>query len=371
MHYLIALTFLLLPGAALAADPTDLEALKTRVAHLEQQNAELYHTLAEKKAAGLSTLITDHLNLSGLLEVEASSERQHFKNGNTDSNSDLTLATAQLGLEIEVNEQFGGDLILLFEEDEEGDDRVELDEATVNFGAGAWSGRVGRQYLPFGHFHSHFINDPLTLELGETRETALVAGFDGGNWNLSGFAFSGQADRDGGEDHLNDFGLSLSLTPHESLELGISYLSDLADSGAELADDYRHRVGGWSVYAEGNPGPLKLSGEILGATRRFDTTDLDADANGRGDRPLAWNLEAATNLSETVEVALRLEGSRELAETPEIQYGAAISWSPIQHVSLSLEYLRGEYDRRFAALDVAGSPLQSRDLISSQLAIEF
>ncbi|WP_432822103.1 LbtU family siderophore porin [Trichloromonas sp.] len=371
MHYLIALISLFIPGLALAADADEMVALKKRVEILEQRNAELYHDLAEKKDAGRSTWISDHLSISGLLEVEAATERQRFKNGNTDSTSDLILATAQLGLGIAVNESIGGDLILLFEEDEEGDDRVVVDEAAVNLGSGAWSGRIGRQYLPFGHFHSHFINDPLTLELGETRETALLAGYDGGSWSLSAFAFNGQADRDGGENHLDDFGLSLSLTPHENMEFGVSYLSDLADSDAQLADDYRKRVGGWSAYAEGVTGPLKLSGEILGADRRFAAADLDADGNGKGDRPLAWNLEAATDLSETVEIALRLEGSRELAETPETQYGAAISWSPYPHVSLSLEYLRGEYDRRFAALDAADSPMQTRDLVSSQLAIEF
>jgi hypothetical protein len=371
MPYLITLIFLLLPGMILAADRNEIDALKQRVGLLEQQNAELYHSLAEKKAAGSNTWISDHLNISGLLEVEAATERQRFKNGNTDSASDLTLATAQLGLGIEVNEYFGGDLIVLFEEEAEGADRIEVDEATINLASGAWSGRIGRQYLPFGHFHSHFINDPLTLELGETRATALLAGYDGSNWRLSAFAFDGKADRKTGEGQLDDFGLSLRLTPHKSLEVGVSYLSDLADSGAELADTYQRRVGGWSAYAEGPIGPLKLSGEILGAARHFAKADLDADGNGKGDRPLAWNLEAASDLSETVEIALRIEGSRDLAEQPELQYGASISWSPYPHVSLSLEYLRGEYDRCFAAVDDTGSPIASRNLLSSRLAIEF
>lgn len=371
MHCLITLLVLLLPTTALATDVTEMEALKNRVTILERQNAELYHSLAEKKAAGRDTRITDHLSISGLLEVEAAAEKQHFKGGNTDSSSDLTLATAQLGLGIEVNEYFGGDLIVLFEEDEAGDDRIEVDEAAINLASGPWSGRIGRQYLPFGHFHSHFISDPLPLELGETRETAVLAGYDGGSWALSAFAFNGRAGREGGEDHIDDFGISLTLSPLESLEFGASYLSDLADSDAELTNDYRHRVGGWSAYAEGTIGPLELSGEILGATRHFSAVDLDEDGNDKGDRPRAWNLEAATNLSETVEVALRLEGSRELAELPEIQYGAGISWSPRPHVSLSLEYLRGEFDRRFAATDAADSPMQTRDLLSTQLAIEF
>lgn len=120
MHTLLALLFLLVPGTALAVEVTELEALKTRVELLEKKNAELYHSLAEKKDAGRNTAITDHLSISGLLEVEAAAELQRFKNGNTASASDLTLATTQVGMGIEVNDHIGGDVIVLFEEDEEG-----------------------------------------------------------------------------------------------------------------------------------------------------------------------------------------------------------------------------------------------------------
>lgn len=336
-----------------------------------ERQAELYHAPQERREVDSAGQITDWLRLSGLIEIEAAAERNRFQGGHTDSASELTLATAQLGLELSASEQLVGDLILLFEEDSEGDDRVEVDEAAVNLSAGAFSGRIGRQYLPFGRYHSHFISDPLILELGETRGTALVAGYAREPWSLSAFVYDGRAERDGGETHIDDFGASLQLRPCAGLALGASYLSDLADSGAELADDYRHRVGGWSAYAIGDIGPLQLSGEMLGALRPFAAADLDTDGNGKGDRPQAWNLELAYYPRPNFELALRLEGCRELTEQPERQYGAAVSWSPRPQLSLTLEYLRGEFDKTFAAVDKSEQPQNWRDLITTRLALDF
>ncbi len=368
---LITLIVLLMPCFALAQETDELGKLKERVAALEKKNAELYHSLGEKKEAGLQTQLSKYLTLSGLLEVEASAESVHFSGGNSDSASDLTLATAQLGLGITVNENIGGDLILLYEEVEDEDDDIDIDEATINFEFDSLSGRIGRQYVPFGNYYSHFVSDPMTLELGETRETALLARYTGEKWALSGFVFDGDAEKAGDEDHIGDFGASLVLTPTEGVEFGASYLSDLADSDAELADDYRRRVAGWSAYAVAGTGPFELSAEALGAVRSFSADDLDENGNGKGDKPFAWNVEAAVYPASNFEIALRLEGSDELAESPDLQYGICSSWSPIEHLSLSLEYLRGEFDKDFAPADDEDSPGRYRDLVTAQLAIEF
>ncbi len=371
MKALTTLILLLLPCLALAQGTDELIELKQRVAALEKRNAELYHNLEGKKEAGLDTQLSKYLTLSGLLEVEAAAESVHFRGGKSDSASDLTLATAQLGLGITVNENIGGDLIVLYEEAEGEDNDIEIDEATINFEFGSLNGRVGRQYVPFGNYYSHFISDPLTLELGETRSTALRAGYAGEKWALSGFVFDGDADKNNDEDHIDDFGASLVLTPAAGIEFGASYLSDLAESDAGMVDDYRRRVAGWSTYAVAGIGPVELSAEALGALRSFSAEDLDENGDGKGDKPLAWNVEAAVYPASNFEVALRLEGSDEIAEAPELQYGICSSWSPIEHLSLSLEYLRGEFDRDFAPADDDNNSGRYRDLVTAQLAIEF
>jgi len=71
-----------------------------------------------------------------------------------------------------------------------------------------------------------------------------------------------------------------------------------------------------------------------------------------------------------VELAARYEGSDEFAGQPERQYGVDVSWSPWEYTTLSLEYLRGEFDLDFSA-DENGNVLDRRDLVTAQLAFEF
>lgn len=355
----LAATLLLNPALALAAEATDLDQ---RVKALEEKQAELYHTLEEKKAAGLATLLDGHLTLSGLIEVEAGYQRSRLRGGESEKESDLTLATAQLGLGAKANDNLGATLALLYEEAD--DARIEVDEATIDLAQGPWQARVGRQYLPFGVFRSHFISDPLTLELGETRETALRGGFHHDHFALEAFVFNGDAEQDGRDSHLRDFGASLSLTPFEGLELATSYLSDLADSDSELVgNSYSRRVGAWSAAAVATLGPVEFSGEYLGALKSF--ADLDADGDGSGDRPQAWNLEAAWYFLENLELAARLEGSEEFAGQPQRQYGLGSSWGFHQQATLAVEYLHGRFDEAF------GDGAKSRDLATIQLALAF
>ncbi len=359
-----------------APDPTAEAApgisTEERLRLLEERQAELYHTLAEKKDAGLASRITERITVSGLVEVEAAAAGRKFADGSTDGASDLALATVQLALGVRLTEAVRGDISLLYEEGAFGaeDTDLQVDEAAIRFASGPWSARVGRQYLPFGVFHSHFISDPLTLELGETRETAALAGYTFGPATLAAFAFNGDAEKSGEEDHLRDWGASLVIAPTPGFELGGSYLSDLADSDADLASDYQRRVGGWSAFAFFEQGEFGASAEFLGAVKSFAAADLDADGNGTGDRPLAWNFEAFWAPVEQLELAARYEGSSEFAGRPQRQYGVDLSWSIWDYTTLSLEYLRGEFDHEFN-LDADGKTLDRRDLVTAQLAFEF
>jgi hypothetical protein len=342
--------------------------LEERVEALERRDAELYHTLAERKSAGLLTSLGERLSVSGLLEVEGFYEGLKRRDEGHESSSDVVVATAQLGFGARIAEHVSAAIVFLFEEDET--DPPEVDEAIIGYDRDGWFGRFGRQYVPFGEFSSHFVSDPLTLELGEIRETAILAGYGRELFSVAAFLFNGGARRVGasGEteaSHFKDWGVSVKLRPVEWLEVGGSFLSDLADTDAELVTEYRRRVPGWSAHAAASWGPVGVAGEVLGAVRGFSSEDLDLDADGSGDRPLAWNLEAAWDVLESVELAGRVEGSREFAHQPELQYGLCASWSPWEHVSFSLEYLRGQFDRAF------GEGLKHRDRVTAQLAVAF
>ncbi len=335
----VLLGCLLAPASTtLAADGSDeiLVALAS--------TAEIYHTPAEKKTAGLGRNITEQITISGLIELEA-----RFSG----PGSDLTLATAQLGLAIAAGGRNSGNLILLSE-----DGGVPaIDEATIDLWENCWSARLGLQYLPFGHFNTHFISDPLILELGETRKTAVLGRFQTDLFGLSAFVFNGDEKQAGEKDRIRDWGAGVTVAPLHGLEIGASYLSDLADSNAELFADvdnvYEKRVAGWSAFAVLNQGMVELSGEVLGAAESF------AAADGGG-KPLAWNLELAFAPTEKVELAARVEGSRDISAAAERRYGVAASWSPREQVSLSAEYLRA-----------AHRDGDDESFVTARLALEF
>lgn len=359
---LILLLFCAGPLLAAETASASVLSLEGRLQQLEARQTELYHTLAEKKIAGLSEAISKNMTLSGLVEVEGSAVRQRLLDHSTVSASDLTLATVQIGLDAKVSEEVGVNLTMLFEDGGE----LEVDEAFMRFAAGRWSLNAGRLYLPFGAFHSHFISDPLTLTLGETRQTTVLVGYEQGGVQLQTFAFNGNVDKTGSENHINDGGLRLTVTPRAGLEFGASVLSDLAEGNAELHDGngYARRVPGWSTYLHLQQERLGLEAEYLAAAHSFAAGDLDANADGHGDRPQTWNLEAAWALTPTVEVAARYGGSRELAEAPRHAYGADLSWSPQEATTVSLEYLRSNFDSALAAA-------KSSDQLILQVALAF
>lgn len=130
----------------------------------------------------------DSINLSGLIEVEAAHESYDFSDTeetDTDS-SDIALATVELGIDAEINKHVTGHVLLLWEEDDT--EPVDLDEGFITL-----SGEdvvplylsAGKMYVPFGSFGSHFISDPITLEIGETRESAIRAGFANDMFDIS------------------------------------------------------------------------------------------------------------------------------------------------------------------------------------------
>ncbi|NIQ93350.1 MAG: LbtU family siderophore porin, partial [Desulfuromonadales bacterium] len=269
----ISMLVLLTPALALAG-----HTVEERLEMLEEKQAELYHTLAEKKEAGLASAIAEKITLSGLVEVEAVLEDVENTDGTSVTESDIALATAQLGVGAAVAEGVNADIVMLFEDGED----FTVDEAVIGFENDVFFGTVGLQYVPFGVYHSHFISDPLTLELGESQETAVLGGYGTDLVSLSAYLFNGDAEKAGDDESIRDWGVALDVTPAEGLALGASYISDLADSDAELLGgvDYADRVGGYSAYVAYATGNFDFTGEVLGAATDFDAADLDFDNDG-------------------------------------------------------------------------------------------
>ena len=128
------------------------------------------------------------VGLGVLVEVEASHEKQ----GDEDR-SDVNVSTFEVGLDAEPMEGVRGEAALLWEEGES--DSLDVDVAFVEVGgteAMPVTVSAGRMYLPFGAFNSFMVSDPLTLELGETRETAIALSGEWRGFTAWAGAFAGR-----------------------------------------------------------------------------------------------------------------------------------------------------------------------------------
>ena len=151
--------------------------------------------------------------------------------------------------------------------------------------------------------------------------------------------------------------------------IGLSYQSDLADADSRLLEDendrYSKRVSGVGGYLLWVGKQFEATLEIVAATGSFE--ELDRDRN----QPWAWNAELAHFLpGSNFELAFRVEGSRELEDGPSYQYGPAATWRIGKHVSLTLEYLHGEFKDDLATTD-SGEPYDQVDHVAGKFSIEF
>ncbi len=354
-------TLLFLPAFALADDEiptTDKSASERRV--------QVYHTPREKRDAGLGTNLTDWLSLSGLAKIEATSFDNNFQNKITNSGQDNAVSAVQVGLKLEMSDQVESEIILDFQDNKTG---AVLDEAFVELKSGHWGLSVGKQTLPFGNYYSHFITSPL-LEFGETHATALLVGYNyNGVVDVSAFTYKGRARQSNVDERINDWAAAVEAkTLGDRVLIGASYLSDLADTDAQLLENfdnqYPRRVGAWSAYAVVRAGTAEVSLEIVRAARAFRALAPTAD------QPRAWNLEIAYYPAETWQVAARIERSAELSNQPERRYGIAATWLAYGVVTMSVEALRSDFKPGFA-FDNNGNEVRRQTLFATQLSLEF
>lgn len=329
--------------------------------HSVKSLADRVEKLEGKGGDGLAE-VASKVNLSGLLEVDMTAARAKDAAGEKSNLSDVTLKTAQLNAEATVNQYVTGRIALLYEE--AADNNVTLDEAIVGLKGGevlpnAYA-NLGRLYVPFGQFNSHFISDPTTKILGETNDTAVVTGYANDIIDLNVGAFKGKVKETGKSEQINSAVASAKFTLPKGSEEGLavsggaSYLSNLATSDTlepentnSTSGEVVDTVGGVSAflsmaYAE----RFFFDAEYLGALDNFAGGDLNFyDPKNR--KPQSWNLEAAAKLNKETEFALRYGGSNDGFKNKagdkfilaEHEYGAALLYEIFDHTSLTIEYL--------------------------------
>ena len=315
-----------------------------------------------------------NLEVAGLVEVEATSGEDFAG----DRTSDVTLATVELALDAELNQRVSAHLAFLYEEDATD---FGLDEGTLTLGLNDIAAfTAGRMYVPFGRFDSFMISDPQTLEMAETVETVLMLSLAGDG--LYGFAylFNGDAEEQstGNDDNHISSGLNIGYARDGLFDVGLSYISNIADSETlqALEDDpdvvnavgiIDSRVAGAGAYFSVNLGPVTILGEHITALDNFSNGDLDGMV-GNEEKPAASNIEVGVVLPSGVTLAAAYQKTDEAAfiGLPESVVSATLAYEVVAGATLAAEYASL---KDYGVSD--GGTGESGHSVTVQLAVEF
>ncbi len=341
-----AVAALVQPLAALAADPADFER------RVEERLDKL-----EKGAATKTSNLSEKLSFNALIEMEAGIV-DTFEDSTV---SDINVATVEIGIGAEINENVSAELVFLYEEDET---PFDVDVAVLNFDEllGPVDLVLGKQYLPFGQFETALINDTLVLELAEANKTAAVFEFaNDSGLTANAFIFDGDSDR---EQNVENYGFGVGYG-QDSFSAGVQFISSIAESDA-ISDLGLIQEGGEAVniYGQLDLDAVVLIGEYL-------TTFSDMEVVGGSVEPEALQLEAdfpaTINGREYVfGVAYQMTDDAALIELPEQRLSFGGSTKLDDNLSLAVEFFHDEdYDRNDGGTGDSGQGLVA------QIAAEF
>ncbi len=301
------------------------------------------------------------VEISGVLEVEAG----YNDPDSGGSSSDISLATAEIGIAAQINDWVAGEITLLYEED---DTDLEVDVATITIADpdGPWFVSAGQQYVPFGTYETNLISDPLTLD-----------GFVGGLYVFNGDL----APR--GDDQIDAYGAFAGFS-HEGESHGfavnLGYISDIGDAdGLQdtiqdniniAAVDYDDHVAGVTLDAKVTTGPFMFIAEYTTAVDSFQANELAFNATGA--QPSAFNIEAGYSFTlvgrdATVAVAYQETDEAVALGLPEKRVAVALSVDVMENTALSFEWA---HDDDYSAAD-GGTGASGGDTVTAQLAVEF
>ncbi len=276
---------------------------------------------------------------------------EHVDGATTDK-TDIELAAAKFGFSYTPVDWV---LVYAIFDFGSGVSEVNVNEGYINLGGTEALPVVitaGRNYAPMGGYASEFCDDPLctaplTKVLTETREELLQVAYDFGVAQVKVGVANGQVNEIGADDNLDLYYGNVEVTPMEGLTLGASYTSDLSNS-LELRnlmpeDGIVDQTAGYSLYAIYDSGPIYARLGYATAADSFAAADLDANGDGTGDEPSAWAITVAYGVTPEVSVGAMYSSSDDMADFPEDRYGAVVSYSVYEGITLLGEYIHDEF----------------------------
>ncbi|KAA3625452.1 MAG: LbtU family siderophore porin [Proteobacteria bacterium] len=347
----------------------EIEGLRQRLDYLEQRVRAQDEAIGEKDEKFKTLEEGPSVEVGALVEFEAG----YAGSFDGASESDLVLATAEIGLAAEISDSVSADVTLLYQDN--GEEPLDVDVASFTVAGETTSVVVGQIYVPFGVFDTNLVSDPLTLDLGETRETALQGGFGNASVAWSAYLFRGDNQEDfGASDDIDNFGLSVTFGAQNSaVSATLGYINDIRDSngiqnGLDTNDVAEH-VAGLAFSTRYETDRFVLIGEYIDALDAFAPGELPY--RGVGAEPAAWNLEAGIPFAlagQDAMFAFGVQGTEEALalELPERRLLAALSIPVRDGVTLSVEWAHDtDYD------ESDGGTGRRADTVTAQLAVEF
>ncbi len=294
--------------------------------------------------------------LSGLLEAEYS---------NSDNANDITAATIELAIQAQINEQVSADVVLLHEED---DTPLEVDVATMTLSPNDnFSITAGQTYIPFGVYETNMISDPLTLEIGETRESVIQANYSIAGFTVSAYMFNGTNQEDASTDESDRSGVNFAYeleVSDFSLSTSIGYISDISESdgieGSLATNVIQNYIQAVSASVALSKGPFNIITEAVAALDPFQASELPH--NSVGAEPSAFNLEFGYDMDDMTTLALGFQKTNEASALglPEQRVVAAISKEIMENTTIAVEWAS---DEDYSEAD--------SETYTIQLAVEF
>ncbi|MEX0693135.1 MAG: LbtU family siderophore porin [Rhodospirillales bacterium] len=322
-----------------------INALRTQL-EATSGKAEQAATAAEQAAAKPSFL--DTVQIGGVAEVEMTNSTD-FNKANT---SDIALGTVEFFIDTRPHEYLSTHVQFLYEDD--GDENITLDEAFATLGntekfplylqAGKWA-------VPFGGFDTAMSSDPLTQDLGETREAAILVGLAHDGLVLEGYFYNGDTQKAGEGNQIDQFGAQLAYGGESggfAYNGAIGYINNMADSNGLTsgldtnATAISKYISGLDLHGDVSFSGVTLRGGYMKALKSFQAGELAF--NGQGAQPAAWNVEASYTmpiLDHETTFAATVQGTKEALALglPETRYGGAITVGIVEHFSITGEYL--------------------------------
>ncbi|MBC8210464.1 MAG: LbtU family siderophore porin [Gammaproteobacteria bacterium] len=279
------------------------------------------------------------MQISGVFEMEAVAI-QSDSNGNS---NDLLAPALEIEFYTRLTKQISIAFTLVAEDIGDSTSNTIADDAVINFRLGASTLTIGQSTLPFGRYETGAINDPLTLLLGETSETAFIynrstdVGLD-----YSVYLYNGKSSGSPvAKESLNDFGFAFNFNI-DDWSIGAGYINNLANSDSllDIGTTVNEKVAGMAMHLAFHFDDWHFFAEHVMALDDFVAGDLNGAISSKR-KPTASHLEVLLDLEEDRYLSLNLSTSSQAVDLLdyESQFTLTYATMVMQQANLYFELL--------------------------------